>query len=282
MAKTSFKNRNTSPETTTPPEAPQPVEMVTPTQSMKTPKFIEDDDQAPQAPVQEKPKQLAPAVVAQKPLAVVPATETNEIEGEVTTRDFVMPYLSLAQKVGDLGDKFEKGAWVLNSESQITGSVDNGFSSVFLSVLKIRKFYEEQLLYPERGRRFDTLEEVKNAGLHLEWIDGKKPPCSSVAEAFVIIEKPDDVEGLDEVFPFEFNGKFFAPAIWTMRSTAYRAAQKVFTAGQFALKGKLKSGRWELSSQSEKGDKGLYYIPVFERAGSYDADFVEFFKTILG
>lgn len=209
----------------------------------------------------------------------------QDISGEVDNDDQVMPSLKLVQSIGPMSESFEQGIFVLNGETPISnaGPVDEGGSTLRLSVIRCMKKYQENVEWgsEEPVRTFNTLEEVRAVGGHTDWINNEKPPFSSIAMALVAIECPS--EDVIEQFPFEFEGKNFSLAAWTMKGTAYtRAAKMIFTAAEFSLKEKpLAEGAWDLSSKRVNINGNLVWAPILKRVGSWSDAEVAFFRSCV-
>ena len=115
------------------------------------------------------------------------------------SKDMVIPRLQIAQKVGPLSEvkELDFGDLVLGESCRIAGAGE----PVLLTVLACRKYFRENLKYDRTGpkpRIWDTESELQAAGMTLEW-KGQKPnsiPPTAVpiADADVLIEKPEDLE----------------------------------------------------------------------------------------
>ena len=115
----------------------------------------------------------APAVITEPvaPVTVVPDSSnepdegtlamlpTMPLEGEFLPQDVVLPRINLVQSVGPLSELFAPGGVVYNKEITLS----DGASPVSLTVMRIRKQYQEYVPYggDESPRMFDTLDEVR-------------------------------------------------------------------------------------------------------------------------
>jgi len=207
----------------------------------------------------------------------------GQVSGDLEKRDILIPRLSIVQRVGDLSAVFDGGDLVLNKETVI-GAVD---TDIFLTVLSIAKSYEERLPFDPNGprpRKFDTLAEVKAAGLSVDYKPGTDAPPTAreVANILVMLEKPKDL--VSSAFPLEYKGKQYAVALWTCRSTAYtRAAKRVFSAAAIELKNHgLLAGRWKLRTENEKLGGNWVFVPMLRLLDGYnDEEFIQFVRMSL-
>ncbi len=206
------------------------------------------------------------------------AIPAKPVEGEFLTDDFVIPKLHLVQAVGPLSEKFTPGQYVYNKELVIS----DGTSPVNLTVLRIKKQYQENLPYggDQLPRVFDTLEEVKAAGGWIDWRDNERPPYSPILHALVLIRSPFDENPL---FPYEFEGAAYGLALWTLRGVSFtRAGKTIITASQFALKEGLHTGPWSLTSKREKIGVNFIHVPVMRHEPRHLGEFSAFALGLLG
>ena len=212
-------------------------------------------------------------------VAVVNPATVGKVQGYIDRSDMNIPSLKIVNGAGPVSENFDKGAIVLSGEAQLS----DGKTPIKLTVIAFRKFYIEKLNssdYDEgkRPRRFDTPEEVRQAGGHLEWINDEPPPFQSAADATVIIES--DTE--HPLFPFEHGGKHYALAVWEIRGSAYsRAGKTIATAGAYSLRDGLQFGSWTLASKLEKLGKYTVAVPVLKAGPKNDAEKAAFFVSLL-
>lgn len=202
------------------------------------------------------------------------------VSGPVAKSDYKLPTLNIAQSVGDLGQQFEVGSIILNKELALTEGVHTD-KPVKLTVLSFRKYFLERLPFggDTMPRVFDTEEAMRAAGLHLDWIDNKPAPAFAAGEALVAIESSEG----NALFPFEFNGKHYALAIWRLNSASSynRAGKLIVTAGDWGLKSGLHKGSWTLNTAKEKLGTNWVVVPVLKNGPRNPEDLAEFFATLL-
>lgn len=226
----------------------------------------------------------SPADTQQPAAALVPAEHDEEataqlaipgkpVEGEFLSEDFVIPKLHLVQAVGPLSEKFTPGQFVYNKEEILS----DGAAPVSLTVLRIKKQYQENLAYggDQLPRMFDTLEEVKAAGGWIDWRNNERPPFSPILNALVLIRSPFD--GETPLFPYEHAGAAYGLALWTLRGVGFtRAGKTIITASQFALKDGLHTGSWALTSKREKIGMNFVHVPVLRHDTKHAEEFSRF------
>jgi hypothetical protein len=234
----------------------------------------------------------APAAVAEPVQPVIPVAEdvqdheetslsslpSRPLEGEFLPQDFVLPRLNLVQSVGPLSETFQPGAYVYNKEVTLS----DGTQPVALTVLRIRKQYQEHVPYggEEMPRVFDTLEEVRAAGGWIDWRDNQRPPFSPILNALVLVRSPFPEHPM---FPHRFGEADYGLALWTLRSTAFtRAGKTIITASQFALRDGLHLGEWTLTSRREKLGMNFVHVPVLRHAARHNEEFAAFALSLVG
>ena len=234
----------------------------------------------------------APAVITEPvtPVTVVPDSSnepdegtlamlpTMPLEGEFLPQDFVLPRLNLVQSVGPLSELFTPGAVVYNKEATLS----DGASPVSLTVMRIRKQYQEYVPYggDESPRVFDTLDEVRAAGGWIDWRENQRPPFSPILSALVLVKSPFPDHPM---FPHRHGDATYGLALWTLRSTAFtRAGKTIITASQFALRDGLHLGEWTLTTKREKIGMNFIHVPVLRHAARHTDEFAAFALSLVG
>ena len=208
------------------------------------------------------------------PVASVEIQNTS-VSGEISRADLQVPTLKLAQRVGELGELFPPGTFVLNNEHALS----DGKEEIKLVVGHWNKYYLENLEYgtDQVPRSAKTLVEVAELDGTTEWIDGVPPTWVPIGVATCIIEGEDESH-----FPFEYNDKRYAMALWTMRNTAYkRAGRVIMTAAAYNLKQGLEYGSWGLTSTLTTLGKNKVYVPSVKTSGRNDEEFAEFVRQLV-
>jgi hypothetical protein len=233
------------------------------------------------APVASAPETTAVAVQDTAPVAIRHSANAD-VQGELSRGDINLPGFQIVQSVGPASENHAPGTILLNREAELS----SGDTPIKLTVLKVKLSYVENIEYGGETipRRFDTLAEVKEVGGYLEWIDDKKPPFSKMLDAWIMVEAPADAdESILAHFPFEFEGKNYAQAIWSIRGSAFtRAGKLILTAAEFALKDGLYKGSWTLTTKREKLGKNFVFVPILRHADKNQPTVQEFFLTLKG
>lgn len=199
---------------------------------------------------------------------------SESVSGEICKSDLQIPSLKLVQQVGDLGELFSPGSFVLNNEH----AVSDGVEETTFTVAHWNKYYIENLEYgsdqtPETAK---TMKEVVEKGGTTEWRNNEPPSWSPVGVATCILTGKDDMH-----FPFEYKDKQYAIALWTMRNTAYRRAGRVImTAAAYNLKEGLEYGNWSLTSKRETLGKNKVFVPVVKTKGKNDEEFAAWVRQL--
>tara|TARA_B100000003_G_scaffold179260_1_gene169796 strand:+ start:12588 stop:13475 length:888 start_codon:yes stop_codon:yes gene_type:complete len=264
-------------KTATKAEEPEPVEEVI--------------EEAVEVAVEEAPPQSTEIVSYEEPEGSYDLTSptTQEFVGEEDASDFIIPRLTQVYDVGGLSEDFAPGSLLLNGEySVVEGNKDNP-TPVNVTFVGFRKYYEEHIEWGEeqQPRRFGTLQEVQEAGLHIDWREGERPSAYPVALATCILEAP---EGADlAYFPYvyvdgEGNEFPYALCIWKLKGSAYTSCFKpVNTSRKFACKpdnGGLKSQSWDIAFRREKRGENLTWVPSTRPGHRNDESFMEFVNEI--
>ncbi len=222
------------------------------------------------------------AVAVRKPEATavaVPGQKYDDLVGEISGEDLILPRINLTQKVGDLGDEFGPGVIVFQKELVLW---KDGQEPLNMVILHAQKRYQENTEFgsDEMGQVVDTLDEVKAAGGWIEWRDGEdgkriQPPWAPRLDTVVVMEAPKGVD--TSLFPFQFNGKAYAAAVWTLGKSAFTSAgRSILTARATFLRDGYRTGLWQVTAAKRQGPKGIYFVPCFRACGKTDEAFREF------
>lgn len=183
-------------------------------------------------------------------------------------KDFMPPKLNLVQRNSDALSEFPQGTWVLNREVALTKEVGEPLSIVVVG--NPIKFYQEKRPYDPNQltppQTFRSEQEVKEAGLTLDWDNTKDPAvpptASRAARVLVYILKPDALD--ESAFGLSVEGLGSGTiASWFLVNTSYRSvARRLFTAQKIDLAGKpLASMVWTLTSRLQKIGGFPVYVP---------------------
>ena len=156
------------------------------------------------------------------------------VDGEVTTSDLKMPYLSCVHNVGPKSVLFTPGTLVLG-EVALTEAPKPQEPTPRLRVLfaKVNKIYMENLPYTTaptaaRPRIFATEEQVKQAGGTLKYAGNIAPSFIPKATCLALLRAPKNFED-DPQFSIIDNEKVYTPVMISFQKTSYPAAKTLFT-----------------------------------------------------
>ena len=215
----------------------------------------------------------------------IPQPAGGSVEGNIETSDMVVPSLKLAAKMGELGELFIPGSLVLNQEYALYGARTDDRTNpkedpVWLTVLHAKKSYYERTEYGSDtvAKTADTMDEMLEQGGSLDWgAKGEKPTWNPKLTCTVIIRGDDEA-----YFPFEFDGKKYALARWSLQSiSAYRAAAKqILTAAALNLRAGLEYGSWGLTSTLKKSGTNSFHVPVLTTGEKNDEKFATWAREL--
>jgi len=214
-----------------------------------------------------------------------PTAEVGKISGDVDASDIKFPRLEMVYGVGAVSELFDAGDIVYNGNLRLAAKGE----PVHMTVASLSKYYAEVIPFDPTGetraRIFATKDEVKEAGLWVEWRNNEKPPVSECATLLVIVECPAGVD--DSSFPLSFTEadgtvRSLGIAEWTVRNTSYtRVAKQVISAQAFFLRDSLLRGRWELRTLRQKAGDFVTTLPAFRCIGTNSDLFQEFLTKNL-
>jgi len=208
-------------------------------------------------PVQESLYKME--VAAPRPAAGLPTKFSGQqLEGEFSSRDMRIPRLQLGAKSGKLTD--EHPEWIGHF---IYDGAHNLGKSVTMVVVKIRKYYEENLEFgsDEIPRRFDKKEQADAEGCAVR----------DVADVDMLVEVPDSDPVSDQGL-IHLDKKAYLPARYTVRSTAYGNLVGILLkdwAGWLAQD--LSSGIYTMSSEKRANSMNSWFVPALKTGGKIPA-----------
>lgn len=243
--------------------------------------------------------------VATVPDTQVPAVATNGFLVADTLpgfQDIILPRINLVQGTGELKDSFAQGSIIFAQNLEIfrlpvidkaTGNVKvSGTPPVNLTIIGFKKTrFVEKVKGGGRGLIVNTEAEVRATGGTLDYNEWRLKESSgmkrfeSLAEAFVLIKRPEHVADDNTVFTFEVGGAKYALALWGMKGSSYtQCAKKVFfTARQLGClsKGGYPSWNFSISTRQETFNGNTYFVPVAIPAAPSTPEVLSFINGIL-
>lgn len=215
--------------------------------------------------------------------------------------DVILPRLNIVQGTGELKDSFPQGAVVFGQSLVIftpsivnakTASVEKaGSPPAIITVLGFRPTrFLEKVKGGIGGMIVDTEEQVTLAGGTLNYREWEAKQTSGMkrfeplADAVVVIERPQEVADDDTVFCYPCDGKKYALALWGLKGTSYTQAAKgvFFTARAVGcLRGGYPTYSYALSTRTQSKNGNTWYVPVCIPNKKSSAEFLAFAASIL-
>lgn len=298
--KTSFSKNPTAPAAeavTTTVEVPTPVAGVT-VEAVTT--VVPPAIVATPAPV------LAVAVVPPAPVERAQAPMIFDDEN-IGFDEVILPRINLVQKVGEMSNVWTPGEVVLNQQRAIytqpvaqNGVITKpGTDPLTIVVLGFQKTrFVEKVSGGSQGAIVDSPEEIAKLNGTLEYREWQEKSKAGIpvklfqrlSTALILVERPAHVDDQDNLlFSYEFQGKFYALALWSMKGTAYtNGAKRMFTDRKL---GHLRSGGYSsytylLSTKLETykftGTENYAHIPVLKPGQRTSPEFKAFVNEVLG
>lgn len=171
-----------------------------------------------------------PATVSRSGAPVVEryaAITDGAVRGEWGESDIRHPNLVLVNGSGNMSKTWKQGSLVLSDELVLPDPdlrAPNPEHIFRFVPLQITKGYRESLTDEQSKagimpRSFKSIEEVEEAGLTTQWINGQKPSAGASARCLLLLEKPAIVE--HPSFCLELAGKYYAPAVYYSSGMSY-------------------------------------------------------------
>jgi hypothetical protein len=175
----------------------------------------------------------------------------GQFEGEFTSRDFAIPSLVVCQKSGKLMD--DNPAWLGHLIYDKCLDLGASAKAVFF---RVKRYFIEDLPFGSDGipRKFDTVAEAREAGVDV----------ADIAELDCLIQVPADFDGGEQI-----GDAHYAPARYTVRSTAFRATVPILRKDvSLRLKGNLAAGVYTISAVKKTYGPNSWFAPQLAAAGA--------------
>ena len=180
--------------------------------------------------------------------------------------DIRIPYFSLVQKTGMLGNEFDPGGFVFNKEL----CVGDGKEPIEITVLRADKYFVEDCEFdPEiRPKRFNTREEFLAEGFSLEFEAERR--VKEAAELVVLI--PVDKEHATLFFGTGKKEVGFVRALWIVQSSAFNTVGRTVATAMLAghLRDGVHRGKWSLTSELRSNKSMSGFVPILRSMGRHD------------
>jgi hypothetical protein len=216
--------------------------------------------------------------------------------------DIILPRLSLAQNIGTLKESFLPGTVVLDRKVALfvppalkDGQVvRQATSPVVITVVGFRptRFVEKIVGSADRGQIVKTERDVTLAGGTLDYSEWKLKAASGMklfqplADAFIVIERPEALKDDTTDFTYEIEGKQYALALWACKGTAYTSMAKrvFFTSRRIGIlrEGGFPSWCFTVATREDTypgGNKA--WVPICLPKAKNTSAFLEFIANIL-
>ena len=228
--------------------------------------FNKNKPQAAPATAPAAPVENLPAVVEPMPVGA-PVMASSQLEGEFTARDVAVPRLKLGQKTGAATDENPDliGKWILDGAINLT-------SQVRVIVTRIAKYQMEDL----------------------EYGSDKKPQIfkkhADAIAAGVLVKDVADIDLLVEIAPeadvpcaVELNGKDYAPARYTVQSSAYGRTVGILLRDLSGwLKGDFASGCYTMDGIKKTDGKNSWFTPQLKADGAVSPELRDAIREKFG
>lgn len=202
---------------------------------------LSKDEQAntPEAPTPKAEERPEP--VAEQTKTLLPAKNNVFMNDYIPSfAELRLPRINVVQNIGDLKDTYTPGeivykqSAILFSDERKDVKGTGPFNCVILCLLPRR--WVERVEGGARGEIAYSLDEVKELGGTTVWKEWDMKKADGMryfepyAEFVCLIEKPAHLEKDEINFPFDVDGKYYALAIWGMKSSAFNnCAKTLFT-----------------------------------------------------
>jgi hypothetical protein len=244
-----------------------------------------DTDRGQRSVVADAPAEEKTVTVYQPRSAVLAMPVVDDFSGEWLRTDQRLPRINLVQKVSDneLVRNFGIGAFVLAKEVRLS----DGQDPLVLTALAAIKDYIQVIPFDsgEQPAVFKSEEEVINAGGSLNFKDresGNYFQNRAHIEFAIAATKNMDENEL-ALFPYEFEDKSYAKAIYTVASSAYTSLAKELATMRDTnkvLRQGLRYGSLKMTAEVRKKNTKSWYVPVARFNGKNSPELIEFFETI--
>jgi hypothetical protein len=216
--------------------------------------------------------------------------------------DIILPRINIVQGIGELNKSFPMGAVVFGQATvlfvpplvnQKTGNLERaGTPAAVITVLGFRPTrFVEKVVGGGRGAIVNTEAEVRAQGGTLDYKEWQLKQAAGMkrfeplAEAVVVVEKPENVKDDETVFIYDVAGKKYALGLWAMKGTSYTSAAKrvFFTARAIGAlrRGGYPTWSYNLTTRLETYGTNACWIPICTPNLHSTPEFLAFAASIL-
>lgn len=230
--------------------------------------FAKNKSTAPQ-PQEQQSQPVPEMAVATAPQMAVSThqPQSAQLDGEFTPRDVAVPRLKLGQKTGAATDENPDliGKWIFD------GAINLG-PQVGIIVTRISKYYMEDVEYGSdtKPQIFKKHADAVAAGVLVK----------DVADIDLLILVPPDA---DIPAAVDLNGKDYAPARYTVQSSAYGRTVGILLRDLAGwLKGDFASGAYTMDAIKKTDGKNSWFTPQLKAAGHVAPELREAIRNQFG
>ena len=201
------------------------------------------------------------------------------LAGDFDQSDINLPRINIVAKTSALvDDGFAPGAIALNKEVTLVTRDE----PLRVIVTHMVKQFQEDVAWgsEELPKTFNSEEEVHAAGYSFEW--GSTNMVRPIAHITMLVQAPEDLSENDlELFPYEYDGKHYAMAIYTASKSAYKpTAKEIATYAMYAKDEGVWAQSWMLTSKLRTEGDVSWFTPSLKRAGKLDEGELKFVNSI--
>jgi hypothetical protein len=250
----------------------------------------------------------APAAASQLPATQPKPGAVSKADGFLlgdylpSFKDIILPRLSIAQNIGVLKESFHPGSIVLDrrvalfvppaiKDGQVTRAATSPVTIIVVGFRPTR-FVEKIVGSADRGQIVNTEKAVALAGGTLDWSEWSLKKAAGMklfqplADAFLVIERPDSLKEDNVNFSYEVDGKFFALALWAQKGTAYTSAAKrvFFTSRRIGIlrQGGYPSWSFTVATREDSfGSSNKAWVPICLPKEKTTPAMLEFITQVL-
>lgn len=238
-------------------------------------------------------KREATGASASESPAAQPNTDTTlanpmgtGFSGSWSRQDVRLPRINLVHKTskGEMIEKFGIGSFALNQELKLS----DGKTPIVVTALRAAKDYQQKLPFgdPKDPAVYGTPEDVVAHGGSLNYKDVKSgnffQPRAHIQFVFPAPEGISEEE--QALFPYEFEGKLYGMALFTVASSAYTSVGKELATlcnNNKVMRKGMEFGRLELTSESRSKGELDWKVPVIKFTGENPENLRKFYLSLL-
>lgn len=211
--------------------------------------------------------------------------KNDGFEGEYDKNSLTIPRITLVHAVGDLSEKFEAGAIVLNGEKTLKTPLE-------IIPLKIKSFVQEYIAYNDEDRkgdipkRWENEAEARAAGFIAPWEredkEDKSPTFEPAASIDLLVKGYPEIADL---CPLTFDGSedcFMPVRLFVKGKQHGLIVKRLFTQSQFNKGAHPATFRWTLTPKRGKEGSNWCWRMHIDLRGRNTPEQVAQYRSITG